>query len=187
MKTNETKKVSKVMAEMSAQSVNPVMVAVAPIVNKPTEEAPKAEEMAVSADAEKVEELPKVEEAPKAEAKGKKKPTKKQTAEELQAEIERKTAELQRCLADLERKKKLSSDRSAFMAALDDLDAAEKRLGDEDSFDSPHYKLRFSQGYGSSSDVFALSNRFVLLEFIGFMRGRIKSKISEIEQMLISE
>mgnify|MGYP003308465642 CR=1 FL=1 len=181
MKTNEAKKVSKVMAEMSAQSVNPVMVAVAPIVNKPTEEAPKAEEMAVVADAEKVEE------APKAEAKGKKKPTKKQTAEELQAEIERKTAELQRCLADLERKKKLSSDRSAFMAALDDLDVAEKRLGDEDSFDSPHYKLRFSQGYGSSSDVFALSNRFVLLEFIGFMRGRIKSKISEIEQMLISE
>ena len=181
MKTNEAKKVSKVMAEMAAQSVNPVMVAVAPIVNKPTEEAPKAEEMAVAADAEKVEE------APKAEAKGKKKPTKKQTAEELQAEIERKTAELQKCLADLERKKKLSNDRSAFMSALDDLDAAEKRLGDEDSFDSPHYKLRFSQGYGSSSDVFSLSNRFVLLEFIGFMRGRIKSKISEIEQMLISE
>lgn len=181
MKTNEAKKVSKVMAEMAAKSVNPVMVAVAPIVNKPTEEAPKSEEMAVVADSEKVEE------APKAEAKGKKKPTKKQTAEELQVEIERKTAELQRCLADLERKKKLSSDRSAFMAALDDLDAAEKRLGDEDSFDSPHYKLRFSQGYGSSSDVFALSNRFVLLEFIGFMRGRIKSKISEIETLLIAE
>ena len=181
MKTNEAKKVSKVMAEMAAQSVNPVMVAVAPIVNNPTEDAPKAEEKAVGADAEKVED------APKAEAKGKKKPAKKQTAEELQAEIERKTAELQKCLADLERKKKLSNDRSAFMSALDDLDAAEKRLGDEDSFDSPHYKLRFSQGYGSSSDVFALSNRFVLLEFIGFMRGRIKSKISEIEQMLISE
>ena len=180
MKTNEAKKVSKVMAEMAAQSVNPVMVAVAPIVNKPTEEAPKAEEMAVAADAEKVEE------APKAEAKGKKKPTKKQTAEELQAEIERKTAELQKCLADLERKKKLSNDRSAFMSALDDLDAAETKLGDEDSFDSPHYKLRFSQGY-SNSDVFTLSNRFVLLEFINFMRGRIKTKISEIEMQLIAE
>ncbi len=58
MKTNEAKKVSKVMAEMSAQSVNPVMVAVAPIVNNPLEEAPKAEEMAVVADTEKVEELP---------------------------------------------------------------------------------------------------------------------------------
>ena len=162
MKTNETKKVSKVMAEMAAQSVNPVMVAVAPIVNKPTEEAPKAE------------------------AKGKKKPTKKQTPEELQAEIDRKTAELQKCLADLERKKKLSNDRSAFISALDDLDAAETKLGDEDSFDSPHYKLRFSQGY-SSSDVFTLSNRFVLLEFINFMRGRIKTKISEIEMLLISE
>ena len=187
MKTNEAKKVSKVMAEMAAQSVNPVMVAVAPIVNNPQEEAPKAEEVAEAVEAVKVEESPKVDEAPKAEAKGQKKPTKKQTAEELQAEIERKTAELQRCLADLERKKKLSNDRSAFMSALDDLDAAEKRLVDEDSFDSPHYKLRFSQGYGSSSDVFAVSNRFVLLEFIGFMRGRIKSKISEIEQMLISE
>ena len=180
MKTNEAKKVSKVMAEMAAQSVNPVMVAVAPIVNKPTEEAPKAEEMAVSADAEKVEE------APKAEAKGKKKPTKKQTAEELQAEIERKTAELQRCLADLERKKKLSNDRSAFMSALDDLDAAESKLGEEDGFNSPNYKLKFSGGYGSG-EIFALSNRYVLVEFIGFMRGRIKSKISEIETLLIAE
>lgn len=180
MKANEAKKVSKVMAEMAAQSVNPVMVAVAPIVNKPTEEAPKAEEMAVADDAEKVEE------APKAEAKGKKKPTKKQTAEELQAEIERKTAELQKCLADLERKKKLSNDRSAFMSALDDLDAAEAKLGEEDGFNSPNYKLKFSGGYGSG-EIFALSNRFVLVEFIGFMRGRIKTKISEIEMQLISE
>ena len=162
MKTKETKKVSKVMAEMAAKSVNPVMVAVAPIVNKPTEEAPKAE------------------------AKGKKKPTKKQTAEELQAEIERKTAELQKCLEDLERKKKLSNDRSAFMSALDDLDAAESKLGEEDGFNSPNYKLKFSGGYGSG-EIFALSNRFVLVEFIGFMRGRIKTKISEIETQLIAE
>lgn len=180
MKTNEAKKVSKVMAEMAAQSVNPVMVAVAPIVTDQAEEAPKAEEMAVAADVEKVEE------APKAEAKGKKKPTKKQTAEELQAEIERKTAELQKCLADLERKKKLSNDRSAFMSALDDLDAAETKLGEEDGFNSPNYKLKFSGGYGSG-EIFALSNRFVLLEFIGFMRGRIKNKISEIEMQLIAE
>ena len=180
MKTNEAKKVSKVMAEMAAQSVNPVMVAVAPIVNNPQEEAPKAEEVAEAVEAVKVDE------APKAEAKGKKKPTKKQTAEELQAEIERKTAELQRCLADLERKKKLSSDRSAFMSALDDLDAAESKLGEEDGFNSPNYKLKFSGGYGSG-EIFALSNRFVLVEFIGFMRGRIKSKISEIETLLIAE
>ena len=180
MKTNEAKKVSKVMAEMAAQSVNPVMVAVAPIVNNPQEEAPKAEEVAEAVEAVKVDE------APKAEAKGKKKPTKKQTAEELQAEIERKTAELQRCLADLERKKKLSNDRSAFMSALDDLDAAESKLGEEDGFNSPNYKLKFSGGYGSG-EIFALSNRFVLVEFIGFMRGRIKSKISEIETLLIAE
>ena len=186
MKTNETKKVSKVMAEMAAQSVNPVMVAVAPLMTDQVAEAPKAEEMAVVTDAEKVEDLPKVEDAPKAEAKGKKKQTKKQTAEELQAEIERKTAELQKCLADLERKKKLSSDRSAFMSALDDLDVAETKLDEEDGFNSPNYKLKFSAGYGSG-EIFALSNRFVLLEFIGFMRGRIKTKISEIEMQLIAE
>lgn len=180
MKTNETKKVSKVMAEMAAQSVNPVMVAVAPIVNPQVEEIPKAEEITEAVESEKVEE------APKAESKGKKKTAKKQTAEELQAELERKTAELQKCLADLERKKKLSSDRSAFMSALDDLDAAEAKLGEEDGFNSPNYKLKFSGGYGSG-EIFALSNRFVLLEFIGFMRGRIKSKIAEIEMQLISE
>ena len=186
MKTNEAKKVSKVMAEMAAQSVNPVIAAVAPIVNDQAEEAPKAEGMAVVDETEKVEELPKVEEAPKAEAKGKKKPAKKPTAEELQAEYERKTAELQKCLADLERKKKLSNDRSAFMSALDDLDAAEAKLGEEDGFNSPNYKLKFSTGYGSG-EIFALSNHFVLLEFIGFMRGRIKTKISEIEMQLITE
>ena len=180
MKTNETKKVSKVMAEMAAQSVNPVMVAVAPIVNNPQEEAPKAEEVAEAVEAEKVEE------APKAEAKGKKKTAKKQTPEEIQAEIDRKTAELQKCLEDLERKKKLSNDRSAFMSALDDLDAAETKLGEEDGFNSPNYKLKFSGGYGSG-EIFALSNRFVLVEFIGFMRGRIKAKISEIETQLIAE
>lgn len=161
MKTNETKKVSKVMAEMAAQSVNPVMVAVAPIVN-PTEEEPKAE------------------------AKGKKKVSMKQTPEEIQAEIDRNTAELQKCLEDLERKKKLSNDRSAFMSALDDLDAAETKLSEEDGFNSPNYKLKFTGGYGSG-EIFALSNRFVLVEFIGFMRGRIKTKISEIEMQLIAE
>ena len=186
MKTKETKKVSKVMAEMAAQSMNPVMVAIAPIMNKPTEDAPKTEEVAEADEAVKVEELTKVDDAPKAETKGKKKPTKKQTAEELQAEIERKTAELQKCLEDLERKKKLSNDRSAFMSALDDLDAAESKLGEEDGFNSPNYKLKFSGGYGSG-EIFALSNRFVLVEFIGFMRGRIKSKISEIETLLIAE
>ena len=171
---NEVKNVGKVMAEMATQAVNPVMVAVAPIVNPTKEEEVKPKDE------------PKEAEAPKAtEAKGKKKPSKK-SAEELQAELERKTAELQKCLEDLERKKKLSSDRTAFMGALDDLDAAETKLGEEDGFNSPNYKLKFSGGYGSG-EIFALSNRFVLLEFIGFMRDRIKSKISEIEMQLIAE
>ena len=177
---NEVKNVGKVMAEMATQAVNPVMVAVAPIVNPTKEEEVKPTDEPKEAETTKEEAVPKT-----AEAKGKKKPTKK-SPEELQAEIERQTAELQRCLADLERKKKLSSDRTAFMSALDDLDAAETKLGEEDGFNSPNYKLKFTGGYGSG-EIFALSNRFVLLEFIGFMRGRIKSKISEIEMQLISE
>ena len=177
---NEVKNVGKVMAEMATQAVNPVMVAVAPIVNPTKEEEVKPKDEPKEAEATKAEEAPKA-----TEAKGKKKPSKK-SAEELQAELERKTAELQKCLEDLERKKKLSSDRTAFMGALDDLDAAETKLGEEDGFNSPNYKLKFSGGYGSG-EIFALSNRFVLLEFIGFMRDRIKSKISEIEMQLIAE
>lgn len=177
---NEVKNVGKVMAEMATQAVNPVMVAVAPIVNPNKEEEVKPKDEPKEAEATKAEEAPKA-----TEAKGKKKPSKK-SAEELQAELERKTAELQKCLEDLERKKKLSSDRTAFMGALDDLDAAETKLGEEDGFNSPNYKLKFSGGYGSG-EIFALSNRFVLLEFIGFMRDRIKSKISEIEMQLIAE
>lgn len=177
---NEVKNVGKVMAEMATQAVNPVMVAVAPIVNPTKEEEVKPKDEPKEAEATKEEEAPKA-----TEAKGKKKPSKK-SAEELQAELERKTAELQKCLEDLERKKKLSSDRTAFMGALDDLDAAETKLGEEDGFNSPNYKLKFSGGYGSG-EIFALSNRFVLLEFIGFMRDRIKSKISEIEMQLIAE
>ena len=177
---NEVKNVGKVMAEMATQAVNPVMVAVAPIVNPTKEEEVKPKDETKEAEATKAEEAPKA-----TEAKGKKKPSKK-SAEELQAELERKTAELQKCLEDLERKKKLSSDRTAFMGALDDLDAAETKLGEEDGFNSPNYKLKFSGGYGSG-EIFALSNRFVLLEFIGFMRDRIKSKISEIEMQLIAE
>ena len=177
---NEVKNVGKVMAEMATQAVNPVMVAVAPIVNPTKEEEVKPKDEPKEAEATKAEEAPKA-----TEAKGKKKPSKK-SAEELQAELERKTAELHKCLEDLERKKKLSSDRTAFMGALDDLDAAETKLGEEDGFNSPNYKLKFSGGYGSG-EIFALSNRFVLLEFIGFMRDRIKSKISEIEMQLIAE
>ena len=177
---NEVKNVGKVMAEMATQAVNPVMVAVAPIVNPTKEEEVKPKDEPKEAEATKAEEAPKA-----TEVKGKKKPSKK-SAEELQAELERKTAELQKCLEDLERKKKLSSDRTAFMGALDDLDAAETKLGEEDGFNSPNYKLKFSGGYGSG-EIFALSNRFVLLEFIGFMRDRIKSKISEIEMQLIAE
>ena len=177
---NEVKNVGKVMAEMATQAVNPVMVAVAPIVNPTKEEEVKPKDEPKEAEATKAEEAPKA-----TEAKGKKKPSKK-SAEELQAELERKTAELQKCLEDLERKKKLSSDRTASMGALDDLDAAETKLGDADGFNPPNYKLKFSGGYGSG-EIFALSNRFVLLEFIGFMRDRIKSKISEIEMQLIAE
>ena len=95
---NEVKNVGKVMAEMATQAVNPVMVAVAPIVNPTKEEEVKAKDEPKEVEATKAEEAPKA-----TEAKGKKKASKK-SAEELQAELERKTAELQKCLEDLERK-----------------------------------------------------------------------------------
>lgn len=164
MKKNEVKNVGQVLESMSKKAVNPVMVAVSPIVN--AKEKEKAEEAKIEIEEDK-------------------QPTKEQTAEELQAEMERKTAELQKCLEVLERKKKLSNDRTAFMSALDDLDEAENKIGEEDGFNTPNYKLRFTGSYGSS-EIFSLSNRFILLEFIDFMRGRIKSKISEIELQLIA-
>lgn len=168
MKKNETKKVSEVLSEMVAENESSVMEAVKEIV------APESGQVEVVVE----ENLP--------QEKSKKK-SKKQSAESLQAEIERKTLELQECLAELERKKMLSSHRTQFLKALDSLEEAEKKINAEDDFNSSLFKLKFTDASTyNASDIFMISNRFILLEFISFMRQRIGNKISELETQLIN-
>lgn len=114
---------------------------------------------------------------------------KKADAETLQKEIDRKTKELAKCLAELERKKKLSNNRTAFMNALDQLADAEQKLQDTPEFESVLYKLRFTNAnsYSSGNDIFCISNTFILSEFVIYMQKRIKEKISEIEAQLIAD
>ena len=114
--------------------------------------------------------------------KSKGKNPKKDEAAKLQEEINRKTTEL-------ERKKEISRNRTAFINAMDKLDEAAGKLQEDNSFETPLYKLRFTDasGYGSNSDIFTISNRYLLEEFIKFMKKKIQSKIEELEQLLISE
>ena len=118
-------------------------------------------------------------------SKGKGKNSKKDEAAKLQEEIK----ELEKCLADLERKKEISRNRTAFINAMDKLDEAAAKLKEENSFETPLYKLRFSEAsnYGNNNDIFTISNRVLLEEFIKFMKKKIQSKIEELEQLLISE
>lgn len=72
---------------------------------------------------------------------------------------------------------------------MDKLDEAADKLKQEDTFETAVYKLRFMEasGYGNNSDIFTISNRFLLAEFIKFMQKKIQQKIEELEQLLISE
>lgn len=176
MKRNEVKKVSEVLSEMVNSNANPVMEAVKEVVNNPNENAEQHSESETmdSAPIEVPTEKPK-------------KKSKKQTAESLQAEIERKTAELQACLAELEHKKMLSSHRTQFIKALDSLEEAERKINEEDDFNSTLFKLKFCDASSyNATEIFTISNRFILSEFISFMRGRIGKKISELEKQLIN-
>lgn len=104
----------------------------------------------------------------------------------LQKEIERKTKELQSCLADLTRKKKLSDNRDAFITACDNLEEAKKSLLEETDFVTSTHRLTFSGSKSySNDDIFKISNRFVLLQFVDFITEKIHGKISDIEQELI--
>lgn len=134
-------------------------------------------------------EQPVKEEKPADTAKGKGKSPKKDEAAKLQEEINRKTKELERCLAELERKKEISRQRTAFINAMDKLDEAADKLKEENTFETMLYKLRFAEAssYGNNSDIFTISNRFLLEEFTKFMKKKIQSKIEELEQLLISE
>ena len=79
--------------------------------------------------------------------KGKGKNSKKDEAAKLQEEINRKTKELEKCLADLERKKEISRNRTAFINAMDKLEEAAEKLKEENTFETAFYKLRFAQKF----------------------------------------
>lgn len=109
------------------------------------------------------------------------------SADKLQEEIDKKTAELQRCLAVLEQKKELSAHRDTFLYALDNLQAAESKLFEDEGFETRLYKLKFEEASSyNHNDIFSISNRDVLLEFVGFIRAKIEAKIREIEIQLIA-
>lgn len=113
---------------------------------------------------------------------------KKDEATELQKEIDRKTEELKKCLAELERKKQLSNNRTAFMQALDKLEQATEKLNEETDFDTKLYRLRFEDATSYHGDeIFSISNHFILKEFVTFMYGKIQARIAEIELLLIEE
>ena len=108
-------------------------------------------------------------------------------ADELKNEIEQRTAELQKCLAELERKKKLSENRVQFIDVMDKLEKAEDELSQEEDFNTVLYKLKFCQGNSyRDDDTFSISNRLIIVEFIHFIRGKITEKIQEIEAQLIA-
>lgn len=110
-----------------------------------------------------------------------------QEAISLQKEIEKRTAELQKCLAELERKKKLSENRVQFIEVMDKLEKAEDELSQEEGFNATMYKLKFCQGNSyRDDDVFSISNRLIIMDFIHFIRGKITEKIQEIEAQLIA-
>ena len=105
---------------------------------------------------------------------------------EIQKDIERKTKELQKCLEDLTRKKSLSDNRTKFIEAIDNLNEAKKTLNEETAFETGAFRLAFSSATRyNSEDIFKISNRFVLLQFVDFITEKINQKISEIELDLI--
>lgn len=108
------------------------------------------------------------------------------TAAQLQAEIDQRTAELQKKLQELEAKQKLNRNRSKFIETLDKLAEFEEKLCVEDAFETSLFRIKFCsvENY-RENDLFSVSNTSVLLDLIAFMRERIKSKVADLEQQLL--
>ena len=129
--------------------------------------------------------------APKAEKKGKESKPKSEAqrkAEELQKEMERKQKELAECLKVLEAKKELSAKRSTFIDTLDKINTAEEVLNEDDTFEVSNYRLIFASSGAPSfreENIFKISNRELLLNFVEFIRDKINRKIAEIEAELV--
>lgn len=109
-----------------------------------------------------------------------------QKAEQLKNEIQKKAEELQKCLQDLQRKQELSTHRTVFIETLDKLAEAEKRLNEEEEFDSRQIKVKFVDNYNyRDTEVFTIGNKSIIKDFIAFTREKIKTRIVDIEQQLI--
>lgn len=124
----------------------------------------------------------------KNEAKPEAQPTKapEKTAEEREKEIKQRTEELQKCLQELQRKQELSTHRTVFIETLDQLAEAEKRLNDEEEFDSRQIKVKFVDYYNyRETEVFTIGNKSIIKDFIEFTREKIKIRIADIEQQLV--
>lgn len=99
----------------------------------------------------------------------------------------RKQKELAECLKVLEQKKDLSAKRTTFLNTLEQIDTAEDVLKEDSTFEVSTYRLIFALGSSSynNSEIFKISNRELLLNFVDFIRDKINKKIAEIEAELV--
>lgn len=107
--------------------------------------------------------------------------------DERQKEIEAKQKELERCLAVLERKKQLSTNRQKFLSTDENLLKVLEVL-ETDDFETPHFKLKLLNVESSYKDIelTSISNTDLIKEFVLMLREKIASKIVEIETELIN-
>lgn len=106
---------------------------------------------------------------------------------ETRREIERRQAELDKRLEDLERMKELCNHRQKFIETDKALEKALGRL-DGDEFTNPHFRilLKDVEQYGDKGEVVAISNTDLIREFVLMLRGKIAAKVEEIETELMS-
>lgn len=124
----------------------------------------------------------------KSENKSKPKSEAQRKAEELQKEMERKQKELDECLKVLEAKKELSAKRTKFLETLEQINTAEEVLNEDDTFEVSNYRLIFASSGAPlyrEENIFKISNRELLLNFVEFIREKINKKIAEIEAELV--
>ena len=151
----------------TAEAGKVIIATVPPVTTKSEENAPSA--------------------TPPTTKKSKPKSEAQRKAEELQKEMERKQKELAECLKVLEQKKDLSAKRTTFLNTLEQIDTAEDVLKEDSTFEVSTYRLIFALGSSSynNSEIFKISNRELLLNFVDFIREKINKKIAEIEAELV--
>ncbi len=157
---------------------------------KPEEEKPKRTRKAA---APKEEAKPEATAAPQQEAKPEPKQEAKQpeplvqfqpeTAEQRAARMQR---ELQTTLQKLTKLQDLNKKRTKFIETLDLLTDARQKLTAEEDFEAKTYKIDFCGGTEYRADkLFSIANRVLLLDFVEFMQGKIRERVSTLEAQII--